>query len=287
MESVQNRSRAAILMASAALLLSLVPVCVKSIPVDSGVTTSHKLFARAFVSMLVTLTALLFRRASLRPGNPLLLGARSLLGIGGMITYFTAVEMLPLAEAVTLNRLSPFFVLIFSRLFLGEKLGRVQLAAVSAGFAGVAVITRPGSVHFTLPAGLALVSAVFAGGAYTALRGLRKTDGPLVIVFWFSLLMSLAFLPGVLLEWQMPDGRSLLLLAMIGVFGASGQLLMTAAYRCAPGGQVAIYGYLSLLFSIGWQAAFFDSFPEAAVIAGAGLILLGGWINYAGGDKRG
>lgn len=275
-------TRAATYMIAATLFLSMVPVFVKAIPESSGIPLSQKLFARAFVSGLITLSVLLARRISIRPGSPILLGIRSLLGICGMLTYFTAVERLPLAEAVTINRLSPFFVLLFAALFLGERLKRPQVLAVFLGFAGVAVILRPGSVHFSGPGLLALLSAVFAGGAYTALRGLRKTDRPLVIVFWFSLVMTLAFLPGLLRDGVIPDWRSLLCLLGIGLAGAAGQLLMTKAYRCAPGGQVAIYGYLSVLFSMVWQTVFFSSVPEAAVFAGAGLILLGGWLNYRG-----
>ncbi|MCD4846660.1 MAG: DMT family transporter, partial [Candidatus Aegiribacteria sp.] len=115
---------------------------------------------------------------------------------------------------------------------------------------------------------------------YTAIRALRKTDKPLIIVFWFSVLMSLVFLPSVIRNGVIPDSRSLILLICIGIFGASGQLFMTSAYRYAPGGKVAIYGYLSVIFSMLWQTMFFNSIPSLAVFAGAALILLGGWINY-------
>lgn len=272
--------RAAFYMIVATLFLSMVPVCVKAIPPEAGVSISQKLFARAAVSAIITLFILLIRRIPLKPGSPRLLGARSLFGIAGMLTYFTAVENMPLAEAVTINRLSPFFVLLFAAWFLKERLRKAQIVALLLGFAGVAVILRPGVIPLTLPAGFALLSAVFAGSAYTTVRALRKTDRPLIIVFWFSILMSLVFLPVVIRNGVIPDSRSLILLICIGIFGAAGQLLMTAAYRYAPGGKVAIYGYLSVIFSMIWQITFFSSVPNIAVFAGAALILLGGWINY-------
>ena len=272
--------RAAFYMIIATLFLSLVPVCVKSIPPEAGVSVSQKLFARASISAIITLFMLLIRKIPLKPGSPRLLGARSIFGIAGMLTYFIAVENMPLAEAVTINRLSPFFVLIFAWWFLKERLRKAQIVALFLGLGGVVVILRPGVIPITPPAGLALLSAVFAGSAYTALRALRKTDKPLIIVFWFSLLMSLVFLPAVIRNGVIPDSRSLILLLCIGIFGAAGQLLMTTAYRYAPGGKVAIYGYLSVTFSMLWQIAFFNSIPSIAVFAGAGLILLGGWINY-------
>ncbi len=285
---VTPRGKAALYMILGALFLSIVPVFVKLIPPDSGIPTTQKLFMRGAVATVILAAVLFTRGISFRPGKPVLLGARSLFGIAGMLTYFIAVEGMPLAEAVTLNKLSPFFVLILSWLFLREKLKKVQVFAVFLGFAGVAVILRPGSIPLSLPAGLAVLSALFAGIAYTTLRALRKTDRPLLIVFWFSAATTLFFLPSIILRGVMPDMRSLVFLFCIGLSGTAGQLFMTSAYRYAPGGEVAIYGYLSVVFSMIMQILFFDSVPGAAVFTGAGLILLGGWINYMsrGPNKR-
>jgi len=263
-----------------ALFLSIVPVFVKLIPPESGILTTQKRFLRGAVATIVLALVLLTRGISFKTGNPVLLGARSLFGIAGMLTFFLAVESMPLAEAVTINKLSPFFVLILSWLFLGERLKRIQILAVILGFTGVIVILRPDSIPLTLPAGLAVLSALFAGSAYTTLRALRKTDRPLLVVFWFSAAVTLFFLPSVIQQGIMPDLNSLVFLLCIGISGTAGQLFMTKAYRCAPGGEVAIYGYLSVVFSMLWQILVFDSVPVAAVFIGAGLILIGGWINY-------
>ncbi|MCK4807565.1 MAG: DMT family transporter, partial [Candidatus Aegiribacteria sp.] len=246
-----------------ALFLSIVPVFVKLIPADSGIPTTQKLFMRGAVATIVLAIVLRARGISLRPGSPVLLGARSLLGIAGMLTFFLAVEGMHLAEAVTINKLSPFFVLILSWIFLGERLKRIQILAVILGFAGVIVILRPGSIPLTLPAVLAVCSALFAGSAYTTLRALRKTDRPLIVVFWFSTAITLFFLPSVILGGVMPGLKSLVFLFCIGISGTAGQLFMTKAYRCAPGGEVAIYGYLSVVFSMLFQIFFFDSVPDA------------------------
>lgn len=267
-------------MSLGALFLSIVPVFVKLIPQESGIPTTQKLFMRGAVATLALAVVLLAKGISFKPGSPILLGARSLFGIAGMLTYFLAVESMPLAEAVTINKLSPFFVLILSWLFLGEKLKKIQMLAIILGFTGVIVILRPASIPLTLPAGLAVISALFAGSAYTTLRALRKTDRPLLVVFWFSAAVTAVFLPSVIISGVMPDLKPLVFLLCIGISGTAGQLFMTKAYRCAPGGEVAIYGYLSVVFSMLWQILLFDSMPVAAVFIGVGLILLGGWINY-------
>jgi drug/metabolite transporter (DMT)-like permease len=278
-------TRAALLMASASLLLSLVPVFVKAIPRDSGIPLEEIILARASVSLLITWIIVMKRKVTLRPVRPLLILLRCAVGTFGMVLYFSAVRDLDLAGAVTLNRLSPFFVLLFAFIFLGEKLYRLQILAMAIAFGGAAFVLQPGRLPVTTAGVLALLSAVAAGGAYTTLRALAKYDSPLRIVFWFSAFMTLLFLPGTIAKGVVPGLRDLITLLGIGVAGAGGQLLMTAAYRYAPGGEVAIYGYLSVVYAAVWQPLFFGVEPGSAVITGGSLVLLGGALNYMAGTR--
>ncbi len=267
-------------MTAAAFFLSLVPLAVKLVPADSGVPTSEKLVARGLVAVIVTFILMKRKGESLVSGKPSLLFLRSALGTIGMILYFVALETLPLAETVTVNKLSPFFVLLFSWIFLGEKLKKVQILAICTAFAGVALVARPTGMTFNNAMLLALASAVFAGAAYTTLRALRNYDSPLRVVFWFSLFSVTAFLPKTIVDGVMPTRATILPLLGIGVAGVLGQVLMTSAYRYATGGRVAIYGYLSVVFSVLWQITVFNDVPTAPVLAGAALVMTAGWINY-------
>jgi drug/metabolite transporter (DMT)-like permease len=281
-----SSARAALLMTAASLLLSLVPLFVKLIPAESGIPLEEEILARAFIALLVTWVMVARRRTGLKPAKPRLILLRCLTGTAGMFLYFHAVRGLDLADAVTLNRLSPFFVLIFAFAFLGERLLRLQAAAIALAFAGAVLVLQPGRLPLTLPGILALLSAVAAGGAYTTLRALAEYDPPIRIVFWFSAFMTVLFLPPTLLKGTVPCLRDGLLLAGIGAAGAGGQLLMTAAYRHAPGGEVAIYGYLSVVYAALWQPVFFGRLPGPAVLAGGAMVLSGGLLNYAVGRKR-
>ncbi len=268
-------------MSAAAFFLSLVPLAVKLVPAEAGIPTSEKLVARGIVAVAVTFVLLKKRRESLVSGKPGLLFLRSALGTTGMVLYFYALERLPLADTVTINKLSPFFVLLFSWMFLKEKLKNMQIAAILTAFAGVALVAGPSGISLSGAVIPALASAVFAGAAYTTLRALRKYDSPLRVVFWFSLLTVVVFLPGTIAGGVIPTGKAVLFpLLGIGLAGVLGQVLMTTAYRHAPGGKVAIYGYLSVVFSVIWQITFFREVPSPAVLAGALLVMTGGWLNY-------
>ena len=275
-----KETKAALLMTAAAFFLSLVPLAVKLVPADSGIPTSEKLVARGLVAVIVTFILIKKRGESLVPGKPWLLFLRSALGTLGMVTYFLALEKLPLADTVTINKLSPFFVLLFSWIFLGEKLKKIQIIAILTAFAGVALVANPVGMTVSGAIILALASAVFAGAAYTTLRALRKYDSPLRVVFWFSLFSVVAFLPKTISGGVIPTGTTILPLLGIGIAGVLGQILMTTAYRFAPGGKVAVYGYLSVVFSVIWQISVFQEIPSVMVLSGAVLVMTAGWINY-------
>ena len=272
-------------MLAAALSLSMVPVMVKALP--DHIPAGEKLLARGAVSLMVAWVAARRRGVTLRPGNPGLLLARSLLGGGGMICYFLAIEGLDLAQAVTVNRLSPFFVAIFAAIFLKERLRPLQIGAITLAFLGVAVILRPGEVPDGPYGLLALASAALAGGAYTTLRALRRHDRPETVVFWFSVALATFSLPMTLAGGAWPKGLEIPLLLGTGLFGVAGQLLMTAAFRHAPGGEVAMYGYMSVVYSIVWQLAFWGVMPSVSTAVGASLVLAAGWINFHKGRERG
>jgi len=267
-------------MTAAAFFLSLVPLAVKLVPADSGITLSEKLVARGSVAMIVTFFLLKRRGESFVSGKPWLLFLRSALGTLGMVLYFAALEKLPLADTVTANKLSPFFVLLFSRLFLKEKLKKAQVLAIIAAFSGVALVADPHGVSVSGAMLMALASAVFAGAAYTTLRALSRYDSPLLVVFWFSVFSVVAFLPGTIANGVIPVKSAILPLLAIGSAGVMGQVLMTAAYRHAPGGKVAIYGYLSVVFAVAWQIAVFGEIPSIMMLCGALLVIAGGWANY-------
>ena len=267
-------------MSGGALCLSLVPVMVKALPPD--MPAGEKLLARGAISLLAAWVVARRRGVRLRPGSPALLVGRGLLGATAMLFYFIAIEGLSLAQAVTVNRLSPFFVAIFAAAFLGERLRMRQMAAIALAFLGVAVILRPGEVPAGPYALLALGSAVLAGAAHTTLRALRRHDRPEAVVFWFSVIITLMALPMCLGGGRLPDLTESLLLLGNGLFGVAGQLLMTAAYRHAPGGEVAVYGYLSVIYSVLWQLAFWGALPSVSTALGAALVLAAGWINFRG-----
>lgn len=249
----------------------------------SEVGILERVVVRNLVTLVITLVIVLRGSRPLlgqRRNRPFLL-ARSVLGIGGVICYFYAIDHLLLADAAMLAKLSPFFVAIFAAVFLGEHLDRRLAAALVLGFAGGLMVIKPELDLHVVPALVGAASAVFAGGAYVLLRFLRDREAPETIVFVFSLVTVVGLVPVVLPTFEPPEPTQWLWLLGLGVSAAVGQLALTAAYRHAPAGRVSLISYTTIVFAALFGWLFWAEVPDLLSLAGGVLILAGAVVAFA------
>ena len=176
---------------------------------------------------------------------------RSLFGTLGIICNFYAVSHLNLADASMLNKMSPFFTLLFSMLILGETATLFQIACVAGAFVGSLFIIKPAFGSMALfPSLVGLCGGMAAGAAYTMLRKLRLAGepGPMIILY-FSVFSCVFCLPSMLLNYAPMSGRQLGMLLLAGLFASGGQFSITAAYSYAPANQISVYDYSMMIFS--------------------------------------
>lgn len=200
---------------------------------------------------------------------PLLL-LRSIFGTIGIICNFYAVDHLILADASMLNKMSPFFAIIFSFLLLKEKIKLPQLLMVAGAFAGSLFIIKPTIVGMDLfPAMVGLLGGIGAGAAYTLVRslGARGEKGPF-IVFFFSAFSCLSLLPFLIFQYQKMTMTQLACLLMAGLAASGGQFSITAAYRCAPAREISVYDYSQIIFSALLGLFIFGQRPDGYSLLG-------------------
>ena len=208
-----------------------------------------------------------------RRGNRRYLLGRGILGLTGVIFYFASLSRLTLADATMLNKLSPFFVTLFAALFLGERLGRIQIFALFVAFLEALLIIKPRFDLSILPALAAFLSAILAGAAYTLIRFLSGRENPNTVIFVFSLVSTLGVLPLTLAFWETPSQEEWRALIGTGIFAAAGQYFLTRAYQSAPAGEISIYNYTHVLFSGVLGFFLLDEFPDALSLLGGALII--------------
>jgi drug/metabolite transporter (DMT)-like permease len=77
---------------------------------------------------------------------------RTVLHITGIAAMFTALRYLPLADAVAIAFVMPFFMLILGKFILKEVVGSRRLGACIVGFAGTLLIVQPSFLTVGWPA---------------------------------------------------------------------------------------------------------------------------------------
>ena len=199
-----------------------------------------------------------------KKSNLLPLILRSAFGTAGILGNFYAVDHLVLADASMLNKMSPFFAIVFSAFILKERVRPFQAFAVGGAFLGSLLIIKPTVAGMEMfPAILGFLGGLGAGAAYTMVRYLseRGEKGPLIVCF-FSGFSCLATLPFLIFGYHPMSGRQLAILLLAGLSAAGGQFAITAAYSYAPAREISVYDYSQIIFSAGFGYLVFGQIPD-------------------------
>lgn len=201
---------------------------------------------------------------------------RGLCGSAGIFGNFYALDRIPIADAAMLNKVAPFFAVVFSFFLMGERIAPLPLAAIIGAFCGALFIIKPGasSLH-SLPALAGFLGGMGAGFAYACVRklGSLKVKGALVIAF-FSCFSCALCLPFMLLDFHAPTAAQLLILIGTGVAGCMGQFGITYAYFFAPPRDISIFDYSQIIFSSLLGFVMFNQIPDALSWVGYAVIVL-------------
>lgn len=211
---------------------------------------------------------------------PLLL--RATFGTLGVLCNYYAVDHLVLADASMLNKMSPFFAVIFSSLILKEKISVRQGALVVGAFLGSLLVIKPTFANMDLlPSLIGLAGGLCAGAAYTYVRKLTTNGekGPMVVCF-FSGFSCLVTLPFVLFDYHPMSLAQLGILLLAGLAAAGGQFAITAAYSYAPAREISVYDYSQIIFSAILGFFVFGQVPDLLSWIGYVVICSMAIVNY-------
>ncbi|KUJ85630.1 hypothetical protein AVO45_01160 [Ruegeria marisrubri] len=206
-----------------------------------------------------------------------------IIGIGAM---FTALQYLPLADAVAIAFVMPFIMLLLGRYVLGEEVGPRRLGACVVGFIGTLLVIKPSFAEVGYPALLPLLVAVVFALFMLVTRQMAKETDPIALQAVSGVMASVVLVPLLALgsfaglpelSFAAPqDAATAWLLLGIGLLGTGAHLLMTWSLRYAPSATLAPMQYLEIPVAtlIGWMI--FRDLPD-------GLAALGICITIAAG----
>lgn len=211
--------------------------------------------------------------------NPLAHALRGILGLTSMSLNFSAMILLPMAEATTISFATPIIATMLAALLLGEPTGRYRWGAVVLGFVGVLLALEPGgdATHGVGP-WVALAGAALTACVLIQMRRMSKTENAGAIVFWFSLSSLVPLGVGMVFVAQNHDIVGWSILAGLALCGAVAQLLLTSAVRHASVAAIATMDYTGLIWSIIFGFIIFDNLPSPGIWLGAPIIILAGLV---------
>ncbi|MGL4799537.1 MAG: DMT family transporter [Cellulosilyticaceae bacterium] len=201
---------------------------------------------------------------------------RASFGTLGILCNFYAIDQLVLADASMLNKMSPFFAIVFSYLLLKEKIDWVQGFSLVGAFIGSLLIIKPSFQNAALiPALVGFAGGMAAGAAYTFVRilGQKGEKGPF-IVFFFSSFSCVVTLPFLIFGYQPMSMVQVGYLLLAGLAASGGQFAITAAYCYAPAKEISVYDYSQIIFSAILGFMFFGQVPDA--YSGLGYVIICG-----------
>ena len=218
-------------------------------------------------------------------GNKKALFMRSLVGFSSTIALFYALGVGKQADITIISKTSPFFIFLFSVIFLHQKAQKVQIPALFMAFSGAYFVISPQMESGLVPLLVALFSAIAEGGAITYIDYLQRHERPFVVLWYyyaFSLVASFLFALPHFVVPAVAEWRDLFL---IGLFAFLGQLTLNGSLRLAEASKVGIYHYFGIVFSMILGYFCLGETISRGTLFGGVLVILAGLIVYLFQEK--
>jgi drug/metabolite transporter (DMT)-like permease len=205
-------------------------------------------------------------------GHPVLL-ARSAFEIGVTASFFAALALMPLGDAVAIMFTAPILLTALAVPLLGERVGWRRWTAVLLGFLGVLVVIRPGGSGYGWTALLPLAAAVCIAGRDILVRRLPAGLDTRAVVIATTLALLVYGAIASLFAWR-PVTAALLLGAAAGAVTVTlAFLAYVEATRTAEVSYLQPFKYGAIPLSYLWGFLVFGDAPDATAALGVTLIV--------------
>ena len=254
------------------LAFAIANILVKQV---SHIPAMEIVFFRCVIASVFCLIGLQRAGASWLGTNRTLLLLRGVFGTTALFLFFTTLQNIPLASAMTIQYLSPIFTTVIAIFVLSESVARLQWVFYAIAFGGVLLIERfdPRISPFFLTIGI--VSAFCSGMAYNLVRSMKGKEHPLTVVLHFQLVGVVAGFISLFFSWKAPSGWDWLYLFTVGVFSQLGQIFLTNALQKERVAGVAIINYTGLIYALLAGSLIYHESQSTESIAGMLLVVFG------------
>lgn len=198
---------------------------------------------------------------------------RGLVNSVAVLTWFTALTLMPLADATALNLLAPLLVTAGAIIFLGESVGPRRWLALGVGALGGLVIIRPGFQEISIGVWLALVTVVFSAIQRLLAKSLSASESSVTSVLYLMAFMIPVALAAASFVWVWPTPMEYLWLAVIGAFLSAGHFALMKSLQLADVSALEPINFTRLIWGAGLGYFFFAEVPDVWIWVGGVMII--------------
>ena len=259
------------------------------------------MFARSVVALILLTLFLKITKKEiiLKTEFPKLSIFRTVMFILAFVFYYIGLHYLTFAEATALFFTAPFFITIFSGIFLREKIGLIRWAIIVYGFIGVLFIVSPDINSFNIY----MIYPILCAAGYSANMIIIKYTSEKDNVYTQTLHVYIATIiicpiitfSGIFLDfgnsnsevlnflfrdWFFNDSKSLFMIFVVGVSVIFGFIFLFNAYRHGRPYIIAPFEYIFLIWAVilGWfiwsETVDLKTWAGIAIIVSAGIFIL-------------
>lgn len=208
---------------------------------------------------------------------------RSGLLLVALLTWFDALQKLPLVQAVGVGYTAPLFIALLAMWVLHERPSRWIWAALAMGALGVGVALWPELSSTHLPGsdarlwGMAAagVSAITYAGVVVVARHQAQHDALWTILLVQNLLPVLVLAVPMVWLWQPMLASDIPILLLMGALATGGMLCITWAFSHIEASRAAPVEYTGLVWAALMGFLVFGEVPTVWSLGSAALITLG------------
>ena len=258
-------------------------------------------FGRTLVAFSLLLIFMFFKKKKLvlKTHYPILTTLRVVLFFFGFSFFYTSLTYMSLAMANALFFCCPFFMSIFAKIFLKEKIGIKRWSAIIVGFIGVFIVLNPDFDNFKIINLAPVACALCYAGSMIILKITNDKDnvysqmshlyiGALFISLIFYFLIgdgsfnnfsdpSMQF---IFREWWTNPQKAWPIIVAMGFCGSVAFALVFNAYNIASPSLISLFEYSLILYSIIIGYLLFQEVPTLRTLLGASIIVSAGIYIY-------
>ena len=264
-------TRGALFMICGAISATLMFTSVKLL--GGRIDSVQIVFVRALFGILIAAPVLMRRGGrGFRTDHLRLQMSTGVLGAFALIGTFFALNHMELANVTVVMFTRPLFLLLLAMLFLGEAMRAGRWLATVIGFLGVLVIIKPAGI-IEIAALAVILSALLSAMMVVFIKKMAPADGPDIQLFYFNVTMAVVLIVPAIFVWTTPSWSDLVLLLLVGVFGAANASFNVFALRAGEATAVSPFDYTRLIFATLIGVLLFSEVPDAWFWLGSAMII--------------